>query len=250
MIKNVFYTDNMTYIKDSKDKEITTQNLSFAQAFHFARVNNVEFDYDSINKDDEENFSHYLQYQVGDCENTNISHFFDLLEKNGIRKIINNNVNLFGRKGVRQTISKIIDDYNSDVALYNIECYGTDTYIAKVLYEHLMIYNSSTPKTDSRVYTLFKLVDCDDYNLNVFMDILKEFAHEDEDTKLLKQLKADFNREWDYTTEALDSYIEYCSTYGGDYTGAIAEAINQCFDALIEGKPFCDREGLINRLKD
>lgn len=250
MIKNVFYTDNMTYIKDDIDKEITTSNLSFAQAFHFARVNDVEFDYDSINKDDEENFSYYLQYQVGDCENTNISHFFELLEENGIRKIINNNVDLFGRKGVRQTISKIVDDYNSDVALCNIECYGTDTYIAKVLYEHLMIYNSSMPQKDSRVYTLFKLVDCDDYNLDVFMDILKQFTSEDEDTKLLKQLKADFNDSWGQSTEALDSYIEYCSTYGGDYTGAIAEAMNQCFDALIEGKPFCDRQGLINRLKD
>ena len=111
-----------------------------------------------------------------------------------------------------------------------------------------MIYNNSTPKTDSRVYTLFKLVDDNDYNLNIFMDTLKEFANEDEDTKLLKQLKADFNREWDYTTEALDSYIEYCSTYGGDYTSAIAKAMNECFDALIEGKSFCDREGLINRL--
>lgn len=87
-----------------------------------------------------------------------------------------------------------------------------------------------------------------DDNLNI-TDILNNFANEDEDTKLLKQLKADFNREWDYTTEALDSYIEYCSTYGGDYTGAIAKAMNECFDALIEGKSFCDREGLINRLK-
>ena len=249
MIKKVFYTDNMTYITDENDKEITTQSLGFANSFNFAWKNNAKFDYDSINKDDEESFSHYLQYQVGDCENTNISDFFELLEKYGIRKIINNNADLFGRKGVRQTISKIVDDYNSDVALYNIECYGTDTYIAKVLYEHLMIYNSSTPQRDSRVYTLFKLVDCDDYNLDVFMDILKQFTSEDEDTKLLEQLKADFNDSWGQSTEALDSYIEYCSTYGGDYTGAIAEAMNQCFDALIEGKPFCDRQGLIDRLK-
>ena len=112
-----------------------------------------------------------------------------------------------------------------------------------------MIYNSSLPKRDSRVYTLFKLVDCDDYNLDVFLDILKQFTDEDEDTKLLIQLKEDFNNNWGQTTEALDSYIEYCSTYGGDYTGAIAEAMNKCFDALIEGKPFCDRQGLIDRLK-
>ena len=251
MIKNVFYTDNMTYIKDSKDKEITTQNLSFAQAFHFARVNNVEFDYDTINKDDEESFSHYLQYQVGDCENTNISYFFELLEENGIRKIINN-VDLFGRKGVRQTISKIINDYNSDVALYNIECYGTENYIAKVLYEHLMIYNSSIPQRDSKVYTLLKLVDCDDYNLDVFIDILKQFTSEfkDKDTELLKQLKADFNNSLRQSTRALDSYIEYCFICGEDYTGAITEAINKCFDALIDGKPFCDRQELIDKLKN
>ena len=186
MIKNVFYTDGMTYIKDMKEKEVTTQTLGFAKSFDFAWKNNVEFDYDSINQNDEQDFSRFLQYQVGSCTNRNIYDFFKLCDDYGIKKIINNNEDLFGRKAVRQTISKIVDDYNSDVAIYNIECYGTDTYIAQVVYEHLMLFNSSN-KDNSIVYALLKIVDCDDYNLDVFLDILKRFSLTNPDNNTLKR---------------------------------------------------------------
>lgn len=175
MIKNVFYIDGITYIQDTKDKEITTQNLSFAQSFNFAWQNNVEFGYGNISKEDEQSFSKFLQHQIGDCENRNIYDFFQLCAEYGIKKIIKN-PQLFGEKAIKQTINKIIKDYNADVALYNIECYGTDTYIAQVLYEHLMIYNSSLPKRDSKIYALFKLVDNDEYELDVFLDILQIFS--------------------------------------------------------------------------
>lgn len=72
----------------------------------------------------------------------------------------------------------------------------------------------------------------------------------DEETKLLMKLKNSFNEEFDWTPQALDEYVTYCSTFGGDYTSYIAEAINKCFDALINDEPFCDRQGLIDEIKN
>ena len=36
MIEEVFYNENRTYIKDTKDSEITTDNLTLAGAFDLA----------------------------------------------------------------------------------------------------------------------------------------------------------------------------------------------------------------------
>ena len=71
-----------------------------------------------------------------------------------------------------------------------------------------------------------------------------------EETQLLIKLKNSFNEEFNWTPQALDSYIGYCSTFGGDYVSYIAEAMNKCFDALINDEPFCDRQGLIDEIKN
>lgn len=71
-----------------------------------------------------------------------------------------------------------------------------------------------------------------------------------EEDQLLIKLKQTFNEEFDWTTQALDEYIKYCSTFGGDYVSYIAEAMNKCFDALINDEPFCDRQGLIDEIKN
>ena len=71
-----------------------------------------------------------------------------------------------------------------------------------------------------------------------------------EEDQLLIKLKQTFNEEFDWTTQALDEYIKYCSTFGGDYVSYIAEAMNKCFDALINDKPFCDRQGLIDEIRN
>ena len=175
MIKEVFYTDGTTYIKDEENNEIITQELGFAYSFNFARKNEAIFDYGIVNQEDMQSFSKFLQHKIGDCTNRNIYDFFQLCEEYGIRKIINDD-KLFGEEAIKQTVAKIIRDYNADVALYNIECYGTDNYIAQVVYEHLMLYSSSIPKRDSKVYALFKLVDNDEYELDVFLDILQIFS--------------------------------------------------------------------------
>ena len=70
-----------------------------------------------------------------------------------------------------------------------------------------------------------------------------------EEDQLLIKLKQTFNEEFDWTTQALDEYIKYCSTFGGDYVSYIAEAMNKCFDALINDEPFCDRQGLIDEIR-
>lgn len=72
----------------------------------------------------------------------------------------------------------------------------------------------------------------------------------EEEDQLLIKLKNSFNEEFDWTPQALDSYIGYCSTFGGDYTNYIAEAMNKCFDALINDEPFCDRQGLIDEIRN
>lgn len=64
----------------------------------------------------------------------------------------------------------------------------------------------------------------------------------------LIKLKKEFNDKFGCSTQALDDYIEYLSTFGGDYTSYIADAFNKCFDALINNEPFCDRDGLIEYL--
>lgn len=71
-----------------------------------------------------------------------------------------------------------------------------------------------------------------------------------EEDQLLIKLKQTFNEEFDWTTQALDEYIKYCSTFGGDYVSYIAEAMNKCFDALINDEPFCDRQGLIDEIRN
>lgn len=71
-----------------------------------------------------------------------------------------------------------------------------------------------------------------------------------EEDQLLIKLKQTFNEKFDWTTQALDEYIGYCSTFGGDYVSYIAEAMNKCFDALINDEPFCDRQGLIDEIKN
>ena len=65
-----------------------------------------------------------------------------------------------------------------------------------------------------------------------------------------KVIKKEFNDEFGCSTQALDDYVGYLSTFGGDYTSYIADAFNKCFDALIENEPFCDRDGLIEYLGD
>ena len=70
-----------------------------------------------------------------------------------------------------------------------------------------------------------------------------------EEDQLLIKLKQTFNEEFDWTPQALDEYIKYCSTFGGDYVNYIAEAMNKCFDALINDEPFCDRQGLIDEIR-
>ena len=172
MIKDVLYTEGMTYIKDMKEKEITTSNLGFAKSFDLAKNLDVEFYYDNINEEEMMDISRYLTYFIGGCDNRNISDFFNECEELGIRKIIKND-NLFGVVGIQETIQRIINDYNADVALYNIECYGTDNYISATVYKHLHYVSQSS--TDIRVHSLLKLVNTDDYDLDKFLKLLKLF---------------------------------------------------------------------------
>lgn len=251
MIKEVFYTDNMTYIKDMKEKEICTNHLGFGKSFELARNLGVQFNFDSINSYDMIDFSHYLQYKVGDCENRNIHDFFNKCEQLNINNIVGDD--FFGEKGIRETILIIISDYNKDVALYNIEAYGTDNYISKIVLTHLEIAKVFKKRDKSKVdkiNSLLKLVERDTYDLDEFLKLLEIFNNVEKDTKLIEEVKNKFNKDYDSTSEAIEWYIELLVTYGGDSSHKIFKAMNEVFDDIIEDKPFCDKAGLIERLKD
>lgn len=251
MIKEIFYTDNRTYIRDEKDNEISTDSMSFTRAFEFAQLNNVMFNYADLTIADATQFSMYLQKEVGSCDNRNISNFFLSINKD-IQLIVNND-NLFGTESIKKTVTRILIDHNRDVALYNIEAYGTDPYIAQTVYEELKTAQRQNDTVEIKI--LLNIVDTDEYDLDTFIEAVKKLAprskeKEDKKKKQIIELKRKFNDEFGCTTQALDDYVEYLSTFGGDYTSYIADAFNKCFDALIENEPFCDRDGLIEYLGD
>lgn len=251
MIKEIFYTDNRTYIRDEKDNEISTDNMSFTRAFEFAQLNNVMFNYENLTIADAIQFSIYLQKEVGSCDNRNISNFFLSINKD-IQLIVNND-NLFGTESIKKTVTRILIDHNRDVALYNIEAYGTDPYIAQTVYEELKIAQRQNDTVEIKI--LLNIVDTDEYDLDTFIEAVKKLApkskeKEGKKKKQIIELKRKFNDEFGCSTQALDDYVEYLSTFGGDYTSYIADAFNKCFDALIDNEPFCDRDGLIEYLGD
>lgn len=93
------------------------------------------------------------------------------------------------------------------------------------------------------------VIDIDIDNITPQKQTDKNPNPQNEEDQLLIKLKQTFNEEFEWTPQALDEYIGYCSTFGGDYTSYIAEAINKCFDALINNEPFCDRQGLIDEIR-
>ena len=119
------------------------------------------------------------------------------------------------------------------------------------MYEELKIAQRQNNTTEIKI--LLSIVDTDEYDLDTFIEAVKKLptiSKEEKKKKQIIKLKEKFNDEFGCSTQALDDYVEYLSTFGGDYTSYIADAFNKCFDALIENKPFCDRDGLVEYLGD
>lgn len=251
MIQEVYYKKNKMHIKGDDGTEIISNKISFTRAFQFAQLNDVIFHYTNLTTADAVQFSRHLQKEIGSCDNRNIYDFFLSINEN-IHLIIND-IDLFSIESAKKTIQTIIEDHNNDVVLYNIEAYGTDPYIAQTVYEELKIAQRQNNTVEIKI--LLSIVDTDEYDLDTFIEAVKKLApiskqKEDKKKKQIIKLKEKFNDEFGCSTQALDDYIEYLSTFGGDYTSYIADAFNKCFDALIDNEPFCDRDGLIEYLGD
>lgn len=224
MIKEVFYTDNRTYIRDEKDNEISTDSIPFTEAFKLATMVDVEIHFESLTKTDMIDFSKYIE----ETNNTrNIYKTFYDLQQTGLKAFKGKAYVL-----TQEAIADIVEDYND----WSCIKYEAEEYIAQTLKQNI---NKK----------IIKLLD-DKYDLDAFIYKCRKINKEKEKKERLIMLKKSFNDEFGCSTQALEDYIEYLATFGGDYTSYIADAFNKCFDALIDNEPFCDRDGLIEYLGD
>ena len=193
MIEEVFYNENRTYIKDTKDSEITTDNLTLDGAFDLALKTHAIFNYDTVDNLDIKYMDNYLM-KCSEAPNRSIVNFFDKCEEYGINSIIGNETDTFGMIGARKVISHIIDDYKpiESTMLYNLEAYGTDNYIAKVVYDDLKAINDNI-KYDTRITALIKTVEEDDYDLDEFLKLLKLLPKKS-DENIIKEFKERFKK--------------------------------------------------------
>lgn len=225
MIQEIFYTDNRTYIKGEREKEIDTDRIPFTEAFKLATMVNVEIDFENLTKTDIIDFSKYVE----ETRNTrNIYKTFYDLQQTGL-KVFKEKAYVLAQKAIEE----IVEDYNDWEYIRD----GAEEYIIQTIKQN----------TNKQI---IKLLDENKYDLDVFIYECKKINKEKEKKERLIKLKKEFNDKFGCSTQALDDYVGYLSTFGGDYTSYIADAFNKCFDALIDNEPFCDRDGLIEYLGD
>ena len=249
MIEEVFYNENRTYIKDTKDSEITTDNLTLAGAFDLALKTHAIFNYDTVDDLDIKYMDNYLM-KCSEAPNRSIVNFFDKCEEYGINSIIGNETDTFGMIGARKVISHIIDDYKpiESTMLYNLEAYGTDNYIAKVVYDDLKAINDNI-KYDTRITALIKTVEEDNYDLDEFLKLLKLLPKKS-DENIIKEFKERFKKDYDETSEALEWHIETLVNFGGDSTHKIYKAMIEVINDILNDVPSTDKDGMTEYLKE
>ena len=249
MIEEVFYNDNRTYIKDTKDSEITTDDLTLAGAFDLALKTHAIFNYDTVDNLDIKYMDNYLM-KCSEAPNRSIVNFFDKCEEYGINSIIGNETDTFGMIGARKVINNIINDYEpiESTMLYNLEAYGTDNYIAKVVYDDLKAINDNI-KYDTRITALIKTVEEDDYDLDEFLKLL-QLLPKDSNEDIIKDFKERFKKDYDETSEALEWHIETLVNFGGDSTHKIYKAMIEVINDILNDAPSTDKDGMIEYLQE
>lgn len=249
MIEEVFYNENRTYIKDTKDSEITTDNLTLDGAFDLALKTHAIFNYDTVDNLDIKYMDNYLM-KCSEAPNRSIVNFFDKCEEYGINSIIGNETDTFGMIGARKVINNIINDYEpiESTMLYNLEAYGTDNYIAKVVYDDLKAINDNI-KYDTRITALIKTVEEDDYDLDEFLKLL-QLLPKDSNEDIIKDFKERFKKDYDETSEALEWHIETLVNFGGDSTHKIYKAMIEVINDILNDAPSTDKDGMTEYLKE
>ena len=132
--------------------------------------------------------------------------------------------------------------------LYNLEAYGTDNYIAKVVYDDLKAINDNI-KYDTRITALIKTVEEDDYNLDEFLKLL-QLLPKKSDENIIKDFKERFKKDYDETSEALEWHIETLGNFGGDSTHKIYKAMIEVINDILNDAPSTDKDGMIEYLQE
>ena len=143
-----------------------------------------------------------------------------------------------------------VNDYDpkEGTMLYNLEAYGTDNYIAKVVYDDLKAINNNI-KYDTRITALIKTVEKDDYNLDEFLKLL-QLLPKKSDENIIKDFKERFKKDYDETSEALEWHIETLVNFGGDSTHKIYKAMIEVINDIINDAPSTDKDGMIEYLQE
>lgn len=244
MIKKVFFTEDTTYIGDELNGSVVTDNLSFTQAFDFAFNVQVPFEYESVFRSSD--YIEMSKYLVDFYVNTNrnIYKFFKCCQKLGLHYVVNIESD-FPLTLTKHTINNILTDYSCDIesTLYNLEAYGTDTYIANVLYTTLK--NRLIVQDDSEIEALLHTIDHDDYCLDSFLFELKKLNK----TNVLYKFKKDYESNYkDVPSEAIEKCIPILVNYSGDSIDKIHQAILEVIDDIIYNKPTTAPQEMIKDL--
>ncbi len=228
MIEDVYYNENRTYIRDTKDITIATDNLSFSEAFEFARNNLVNFDYNNLSNEDIDDANKYF-YNLG---YRNIGEFLNQLLN---YEIIDSNTKEMYNEII---ISEIIRTYNEDIRSFTtfLSLNGTDTTIKLSLSDILTIDSQNGKELLSMLPKKIKNLD----------EVIKKASElYKKNNSEVSKLQKEFAEAYDKTSEAIEYYIEYAVTYGGDYSHKIYLAMQEVFDAINEEKMSTDKDGLI-----
>ena len=232
MIQDIYYDENRTYITDIEDKVITTNNLSFSEAFDFARNNLVIFDYNNnlANEDIDDINSYFVNLgcrDVGEFLNQLVN--YEIIDLN-TKKMYNDII-----------LSELIKKYNEDIREFTtfLIINGTDTTIKLVLSDIL----TANSENGEKLLTMLPngVRDLDEV-IQKASELYKENNSE------ISKMQKDFAEAYDISSEAIEDYVEYAVTYGGDYSHKIYLAIQEVFDAINEEKMSTDKDGLIERL--
>lgn len=229
MIKDIFFDENTTYITDIQDIVITTNNLSFSDAFDFARNNLVDFDYNNnLSDEDIDDINSYFfnlgHRDIGEFLNQLLNYeIIDLNTKRMYNEII---------------ISEIIRTYNEDIRNFTtfLLLNGTDTTIKLALSDMLTADSSLGEELLAMLPNGIRSLD----------EVVKKASElYEKNNSEVGKLQKEFAEAYDKSSEAIEDYIEYAVTYGGDYSHKIYLAMQEVFDAINEEKMSTDKNGLI-----
>lgn len=223
---------------DTEECLLFSQTKNLAEAFHIAYELNMRFDYDEATDDEVISLLNHLgtiiyapQYE------RKVLDYYQTIYDENFGKITNDKHEPM--QLARQTLSNIVDDYNKSLSLYNLEAYGFDTYIAKILQDIITDYDmysvidigeSIVDKEDEYRYKLALNLCSEEYDLDKVVDILKEYNSENID--IIERFKKDFVEDYNISAEAIEDYIDIIVTFARDSNQKIFKAMIEAIEDI------------------